>query len=64
MSQLFETEETPEGTQTLVPGVKQTTEREKLEKRMSGPLRGSSAPCDRGLFDDGARAQLDMLDLI
>lgn len=60
----FETDDTPEGPQTLVPGVHAVTTSEKLETALSRPLRGSSAPCDTGLFDTAARNQLDLLDLM
>jgi len=56
----YTTEQTPEGTQTLVPGVEPVTERQRLEKRMQAPNQGGTAPCNRGLFDTGARNQLDM----
>ncbi len=60
----LDTEETPEGTQTLVPGVEPITQRQRLERRQERPMRGGKAPCDKGLFDDEARRQLDMLDLM
>lgn len=54
------TEQTPEGLQTLAPGVEPVTQREKLEKQMDAPKQGNNAPCNRGLFDMGARDQLSM----
>ncbi|GLO70325.1 hypothetical protein MACH17_18420 [Phaeobacter inhibens] len=63
MTQLFDTEETPEGTQALVPGVEPITTRDRLHRAQERPLSGGNAPCDVGLFDDSAK-QLDMLDLI
>lgn len=64
MPQHFATEDTPEGPQTLIPGVEPITARERLQRRQEQPLSGASAPCDKGLFDDGTRRQLDMLDLM
>lgn len=64
MSQLFETEDTPEGPQTLIPGVQAVTTRERLQQCQERPLSGGSEPCNGGLFDDSARRQLDMLDLM
>jgi len=66
----FETETTPEGAQTLVPGVRPVTLRERLEARMAAPMapkRNPNArqkPLDIGLFDEAARNQLDLLDLL
>lgn len=60
MTQLFDTEPTPEGEQTLVPGVDPIDQRKRLETRQDQPLRGKAAPCDLGLFDTGARNQLDL----
>lgn len=64
VSEPFETEDTPEGTQTLVPGVAPIATRDRLERRQERPLTGGNEPCDRGLFDDGGHRQLDMLDLM
>ena len=60
----YESEDTPEGAQALVAGVPDVTTREKLEAAFLKPLRGSCAPCDTGLFDECARNQLDLLDLL
>lgn len=57
---LLATEQTPEGTQTLVPGVEPITERQRLEKRMQAPKQGGNAPCTAGLFDTNGRNQIDM----
>lgn len=74
MSALFstrlETETTPEGEQTLVPGVRPATLEDRLEARMAGPMapkRNPNArqkPLDIGLFDRAARNQLDLLDFL
>lgn len=61
--QLFETEQTAAGEQTLVPGVEPVTQCQLLQRQMEKPLSGGNAPCDKGLFDEIGRAQLDMLDL-
>ena len=66
----LETEATPEGEQTLVPGVRPVTLRDRLEARMEAPMtprRNPDArqrPLDIGLFDEAARRQLDLMDLI
>lgn len=55
-------EPTPEGEQTLLPGVRPITARERIETLMQGPLRPRvpQKPPDLGLFDEGARKQLDL----
>jgi len=60
-------EHTPEGLQTLVPGVAPVTLRERLDvmaRKPMTPKRGPilQKPCDIGLFDEAARAQLDLID--
>ena len=62
----FESERIESGEQTLVPGVRPVTTRDRLEWSMAQPKAGSRAqkPCDLGFFDLGARAQLDLIDLI
>ena len=57
---LYATETTPEGAQALVPGVTPITERERTQAQAQRPMRGKAAPCNHGLFDTGARNQLDM----
>jgi len=62
-------EDTPEGVQTLVPGVAPVTLRERLEvmaRQPMTPKRGPilQKPCDIGLFDEAARAQLDLIDAL
>ena len=64
------TETTPQGEQIVAPGVKPITLRDRLAVRAAqsiAPRRNPNAqqkPCDIGLFDEAARNQLDMLDLI
>ena len=61
-------EMTPEGEQTLVPGVKPITVPDRLEwlaRQPSVPKRNPNArqkPCDIGLFDMDARRQIDWID--
>jgi hypothetical protein len=56
------TEPTPEGEQTLVPGVCPITTRERIEAHMAAPLipRKPQKPMTIGLFDEDARNQLDL----
>ena len=62
----FESERIESGEQTLVPGVRPVTTRDRLEWKMTQPNPGTRAqkPCDLGLFDLNARNQLDLIDLI
>jgi len=55
-------EPTAEGEQMLVPGVAPVSLRQRLEARMTAPLRPKVAqqPLDIGLFDDDARRQLSL----
>jgi hypothetical protein len=56
------TEPTPEGEQTLVPGVRPVSLRQRLALRMGAPLgpRKPQKPLNIGLFDEDARNQLDL----
>jgi len=56
------TEQTPCGEQHLIPGVTPLTVRDRLQRLMEMPLlpRARQRPCDIGLFDEAARAQLDL----
>jgi hypothetical protein len=54
---------TPAGEQTLIPGVAPVTERQRLEAAGAKPLAGGNAPAG-GLFDTGARAQTDLMDML
>jgi hypothetical protein len=58
----FLSEPTPEGEQTLVPGIAPITIRERLERLTQAPLgpRKLQKPLDIGLFDLAARDQLDL----
>ncbi len=55
-------EPTPQGEQTLVPGVAPVTLRERLALRLAAPLssRKPQKPLNIGLFDDDARNQLSL----
>ena len=58
----FETEPTPIGEQTLIPGVRRVSIYKRLMVLAAQPLgpKKSQKPCDLGLFDEVARNQLDM----
>lgn len=58
----LQSEPTPIGEQTLVPGVRPVAMRERLEARMAAPLMSFKfqRPMDLGLFDLAARDQLDL----
>jgi hypothetical protein len=58
----FETEPTPIGEQTLIPGVQRVSIYERLMVLAAQPLgpKKSQKPCDLGLFDEMARNQLDL----
>ena len=58
----FETEATAIGNQTLVPGVAPITPRDRLAMRANAPLepKKRQRPADHGLFDLGARNQIEM----
>ncbi len=58
----FETETTPIGNQTLVPGVAPITPRDRLAIRANAPLepKRPQRPADHGLFDTNARNQIEM----
>ena len=64
------TETTPQGKQIVAPGVRPITLRDRLAVRAAlsmTPRRNPNArqkPCNVGLFDEAARNQLDMIDLI
>jgi hypothetical protein len=55
-------EPTPEGEQTLIPGVRPVTARERIEVRMAASLipRKPQKALDFGLFGFAARNQLDL----
>ena len=58
----FETEPTPIGDQTLIPGVRRVSIYERLMVLAAQPLgpKKLQKPCDLGLFDEAARNQLDL----
>ena len=58
----FETEPTPIGEQTLIPGVRRVSIYERLMVLAAQPLgpKKLQKPCDLGLFDEVARNQLDL----
>ena len=58
----FETEATPIGNQTLVPGVAPITPRDRLAVRANAPLepKKPQRPIDHGLFDMVSRTQIEM----
>ncbi|RWM26372.1 hypothetical protein [Mesorhizobium sp.] len=60
--QALPTETTPEGEQTLIPGVRPVTSRDRLCLLTDAPMRPRKAqkPLDIGLFDDCTRNQLDL----
>ena len=57
----LQVEITEQGPQTLVPGVRPITTRERLQTLIDAPLlpRRAQKPCNVGLFDEDARNQLD-----
>ncbi len=59
--QALRSERTDQGEQTLVPGVAPITMRERLDLLAALPMapRKPQKPCNHGLFDEVARAQLD-----
>jgi hypothetical protein len=58
----LQTEATPEGEQTLIPGVRPITTRDRLDLLGDAPMRprATQKPLDIGLFDEAARNQLDL----
>ena len=58
----FQSEMTPDGEQTLIPGVRPITMRDRLDARMEAPLvpRKPQKPLDIGLFDEIGRNQLEL----
>lgn len=58
----FETEATPLGPQTLVPGVRPVSMKARLEALAAHPMASDrlQKPCDIGLFDDVAWNQMDL----
>ena len=58
----LQSEPTPEGEQTLMPGVAPISPRERLETEMRTPLqpRRTQQPMTIGLFDEDRRRQLHL----
>lgn len=58
----LQSEMTPDGEQTLIPGVRPITTRDRLEVRMAAPMlpRKPQQPLDIGLFDEIGRNQLEL----
>ncbi|MFO0450282.1 MAG: hypothetical protein ACK52I_16740 [Pseudomonadota bacterium] len=62
---MFASEATPAGQQTLMPGVAPVTDRQRADVAAARPLQGGNAPPPAGgLFDDLAMAQTDLMDMI
>tara|TARA_R110000787_G_scaffold42334_4_gene104127 strand:+ start:4599 stop:4835 length:237 start_codon:yes stop_codon:yes gene_type:complete len=61
-----QTEKTPEGVQVLVTGVRPVTNRDRLAVLAARPLAPAKPqkPLNIGLFDEDARRQLDIADLL
>jgi hypothetical protein len=55
-------ERTSAGQQYVAPGIAPITDRQRLEAQMGAPLTGGQKAMDAGLFDMGARQQIDMFD--
>lgn len=65
IAELALVEATPAGEQTLLGGVAPVTTRERLDAEGAKPMRGGDAPPpEGGLFDEGARDQLDIWDTL
>jgi len=58
-----QTERTLQGEQTLIEGVEPITDATRAQAAVDAPLTGGTRPMDEGLFDTGARAQMDLLDM-
>ena len=56
-------EPTPQGEQTLIEGVAPITSATRAQAGVDAPLTGGVRPMDEGLFDTGARSQMDLLDM-
>ncbi|MER8996016.1 hypothetical protein [Mesorhizobium sp. M0678] len=58
----LQTEPTPEGEQTLIPGIRPITTRDRLTLLANAPLRprGEQEPLYIGFLDESARSQLDL----
>jgi hypothetical protein len=61
----YHLEETVAGLQHVMPGVAPITQADRIKQRSGAPLTSKKPqqPCDLGLFDNEARAQLDLVEL-
>tara|TARA_R100000900_G_scaffold113290_1_gene88365 strand:- start:183 stop:491 length:309 start_codon:yes stop_codon:yes gene_type:complete len=58
-----QTERTAQGEQQLIEGVEPVTDATRAQAAVDAPLTGGVRPMDEGLFDTGARSQMDLLDM-
>ena len=60
------TEITPEGEQTVAPGIAPITLADRLALRAAAPMQPTrpQKPCDHGLFDEVRRNQLDLIEVL
>ena len=58
-----QTDRTAHGEQTLIDGVEPITDATRAQAAVDAPLTGGVRPMDEGLFDTGARSQMDLLDM-
>lgn len=60
------TEITPEGEQTVAPGIAPITLADRLALRAAAPMQPArpQKPCDHGLFDEVQRNQLDLIEVL
>ena len=62
--QQIASEITEAGEQMLMEGVEAITGAQRAQAAVDAPMTGGDAPMDVGLFDTGARAQSDLLDMM
>tara|TARA_R100000995_G_scaffold82411_1_gene56309 strand:- start:539 stop:4069 length:3531 start_codon:yes stop_codon:yes gene_type:complete len=63
LSRVGQTERTAQGEQQLIEGVEPVTDATRAQAAVDAPLTGGVRPMDEGLFDTGARSQMDLLDM-
>lgn len=63
-AQQIASEITDAGEQMLMEGVEAITGAQRAQAAVDAPMQGGDAPMDIGLFDTGARAQSDLLDMM
>ena len=63
---MFDTEQTDQGEQAVIPGAEKASDRELAERGMKGRMKPKAAQkmADEGLFDTGAGKQLDLEDAL